>query len=299
MLTLDPAALTNQELYQYLVGCIVPRPIAFVSTLDATGQTNLAPFSYFNVFSAKPPVCIFSVSYTAGQKDTLRNVEALRECVINIVSHSIIEQMVMCSANYPAGVSEFEQSGLTPLPSERVRPPRVAESPVQLECSVRDILPLGEAPGAGNLVLCDIVRLHLSPDILDERGRIDPHRLDAMGRMGRAFYVRSSGPAVHRYYQERTTLGLGWNALPESARQSQVLTGNDLGRLARQPQPPTPEAIAALAEQPDVQALLGADNAREEIHTRVRFELAQNNVDRAAALVWLAATLPATDNPNP
>lgn len=297
MITIDPDDLSNQELYPYLVSCIAPRPIAFVSTLDTEGRGNLAPFSYFNIFSAKPPVCIFSVSHTAAQKDTLRNVVATRECVINIVSYNLIEQMVMCSANYPAGVSEFEQSGLTPLPSERVKPPRVAESRVQLECTIRDILPLGQQAGAGNLVLCDIVRLHLSPDIFDERGRIDPHRLDAMGRMGRAFYVRASGTALYSYYQDRETLGMGWAALPESARHSPVLTGNDLGRLARLPQAPAPEAVAAISRQPEVQALLQEANPWQVLHELAHRELIKNNTDFAAGLVWLADTLAATDNP--
>ena len=211
MISIDPKAVPTPQLHQYLVGSVAPRPIAFVSTVDEAGVPNLAPYSFFNVFSSNPPICVFSSNRRVGNnttKDTLHNVQATGECVINMVSFKIVRQMALCSVEYPAGVSEFEKSGLTPIDSDLVKPFRVRESPVQLECKVREIMPLGEEGGAGHLVICEIVKLHLSEEILDEKGRIHPQKIDLMGRMGRAYYVRASGESVHRIYQDVRQQGI-------------------------------------------------------------------------------------------
>lgn len=291
MLTIDPGAIPTAQLHQYLVGAVAPRPIAFVSTVDAGGVPNLAPYSFFNVFSSNPPLCVFSSNrreVNNTTKDTLHNIEATRECVINMVSYPIVRQMALCSINYPPHVNEFEKSGLTPLASELVRPFRVQESPVQMECKVRDIITLGDQGGAGHLILCDIVRLHIQEAILDEKGRIDPHKIDLMARMGGAYYARVSGEAVYTLFQDMAQIGIGFDQLPPSARKSAILTGNDLGHLASLTAPPSPEDIGALRQSPEALELLAADNPLQALHQRARRELAMNNLPRAAGWVWLA-----------
>lgn len=235
MLTIDPSKTPTPLLHQYLLGSVSPRPIAFVSSISPEGVPNLAPYSFFNVFSSNPPTAIFSSNRTvAGNntKDTLANAQATGEVVINVVSHSIVRQAALASVNYPPEVSEFEKAGLTPIASDLVKPFRVKESPSQMECKVKQIIPLGDQGGAGNLVICEIVRIHISEDVLDEKGRIDPHKIDLMGRMGRAFYCRASGDAISKIFQPVTQIGMGFDQLPEGIRNSKVLTGNQLAELA-------------------------------------------------------------------
>jgi flavin reductase (DIM6/NTAB) family NADH-FMN oxidoreductase RutF len=290
MKTIDPAATPTPELYQYLVGVVGPRPIAFASTVDREGRPNLAPFSYFNIFSTNPPVLGFSAvrrGIDAAAKDTLRNVEETGEVVINMVSYGIVRQMAVASVQFPRGVDEFVKSGLTPLSSELVRPFRVKESPVHMECRVRQVIALGERSGAGNLIICDLLRLHVAEGIFDEQGRINPHRLDLMGRLGRAYYARASGEAVYKIFQDQTQPCLGYDQLPASARHSAILTGNNLGQLAGILAPPTPEAIRALRSQPRVAALLAAADPVEALHRYAQIELAKENTDLAAEVVWL------------
>lgn len=292
MLSIDPTAIPVPDLHQYLVSAVAPRPIAFASTVSEEGLPNLAPYSFFNIFSSNPPICIFSSNRRVSNnttKDTLHNVRATGEVVINIVSYPIVRQMALASIEFAPEVNEFEQSGLTPIPSDMVKPFRVKEALVQLECKVEQILPLGTEGGAGHLIICHIVRMHISEDILDERGRIDPHKLDLMGRMGRAFYVRASGDAIHQIYQPMNVLGIGFPVLPATARHSSVLTGNDLGQLAAIAAPPTAEDIGGCRGEARVQAILAdAGTARAELHRYAQKELAKNEVAHAAALVWLA-----------
>lgn len=295
MLSIDPHAIPTPQLHQYLVGAVAPRPIAFVSTVDQEGHPNLAPYSFFNVFSSNPPICVFSSNRRVSNnttKDTLHNVEATRECVINVVPFSIVRQMALCSTEYPPEVNEFEQAGLTPVPADLVRPARVKESPVQLECRVQEIMPLGEGGGAGHLVICKIIRLHISESILDEKGRIHPQKIDLMGRMGRAFYVRASGESVHHIFQNVTQIGIGYPALPESARRSTVLTGNDLARLASLPEAPTEAQIKEVQQGEQVQKDLASDEPRRALHLRAQSALAREEVELAAQLVWLAEDVP-------
>ena len=292
MLTIDPKAIPTAQLHQYLVSAVAPRPIAFVSTVDVEGRPNLAPYSFFNVFSSNPPVCVFSSNrreVNNTTKDTLHNIEATRECVINMVSYPIVRQMALCSINYAADVDEFEKSGLTPLASSLVRPFRVQESPVQMECKVRDIITLGDQGGAGHLIICDIVQLHIAEAVLDDKGRIDPHKIDLMARMGAAYYVRASGEAVQTIFQDMAQIGIGYDQLPASARHSPVLSGNNLGFLASLTQPPSAAQVAELAQQADIQALLQAsDEPVHALHRYAQKELEKNNLTLAAQLVWLA-----------
>ena len=250
----DPATTETRDLHQYMVGLIGPRPIAFVSTVDDTGHANVAPYSFFNAFSSNPPIVVFSSNRRVTDnttKDTLANVRATGECVINVVNHAILHQMALASVEWPAEVSEFDIAGFTRVASEQVRPPRVAESPAALECRVRDIITLGEAGGAGHLIVCDVLLIHVDETVLDDRNRIDPHRLDLMGRLGRSFYVRASGEAVFPVVQPRLASVIGWPALPRHIRESPVLTGNELAQLAGAERVPTAEELAAATSTDD------------------------------------------------
>jgi flavin reductase (DIM6/NTAB) family NADH-FMN oxidoreductase RutF len=234
MLSLNPQELPQPKLHQYLLGAIGPRPIAFASTLDAQGRPNLAPYSFFNVFSSNPPILIFSPARRGRDnttKHTLENALATRECVINIVNYAMVEQMSLASTEYPEGVSEFEKAGLTPIASEVVRPFRVKEAPVQFECKINDIVALGSQGGAGNLVICEVVRLHVSEDILDEEGRISPQKIDQVARMGGHWYTRANH-GLFQLPQPMTQVGIGFDRLPADIRTSRVLTGNELAQLA-------------------------------------------------------------------
>jgi flavin reductase (DIM6/NTAB) family NADH-FMN oxidoreductase RutF len=234
MLSLDPKELTQPKLHQYLLGAIGPRPIAFASTLDAEGRSNLAPYSFFNVFSSNPPILIFSPARRGRDnttKHTLENALVSKECVINIVNYAMVEQMSLASTEYPEGVSEFEKTGLTPIASEVVKPFRVKEAPVQFECKINDVVALGTQGGAGNLVICEVVRIHVSEDILDEDGRISPVKIDQVARMGGHFYTRAN-QGLFQLPQPMTQVGIGFDKMPEDVRTSQVLTGNELAQLA-------------------------------------------------------------------
>jgi len=234
MLSLDPKELPQPKLHQYLLGAIGPRPIAFASTLDEQGRSNLAPYSFFNVFSSNPPILIFSPARRGRDnttKHTLENALINSECVINIVNYPMVEQMSLASTEYPEGVSEFEKAGLTPIASEVVKPFRVKESPVQFECKINDVVALGNQGGAGNLVICEVVRIHISEDILDEDGRISPIKIDQVARMGGHFYTRAN-QGLFQLPQPMTQVGIGFDQLPSDVRTSNVLTGNELAQLA-------------------------------------------------------------------
>ena len=235
MLIVDPKETPTRDMHQFLLGSVAPRPIAFVSTIDENGQPNLAPYSFFNSFSSNPPILVFSSNRRVVDnttKDTLANVIATREVVVNVVNYAIVRQMAVASVQFDTGVSEFEKTGLTPIPSDLVAPYRVKESPVHMECKVKDVQPLGEHGGAGHLIICEVVRMHIDESIIDDRNRIDPHKIDLMGRMGRAYYVRASGEAVHTIVQAVTELTIGYDQLPDSIKNSKVLTGNNIGQLA-------------------------------------------------------------------
>lgn len=235
MITFNPQEISVQRLHQLLLGSVGPRPIAFASTMNAAGQANLAPFSFFNVFSANPPILIFSPARsgrTNETKDTYKNVKELPEVVINVVNFEIVHQMSLASSPYSPGISEFEKSGLTPIPSETIKPFRVAEAPVQFECRVNEVKELGHEGGAGNLIICEVLRMHVREDLIDEKGLIDQHKIDLVSRMGGDWYVRADEKSMFEIKKPITTCGIGFDVLPIDIRNSRVLSGNDLGQLA-------------------------------------------------------------------
>lgn len=234
MITIDPKEVSTGVLHGYLLSAVAPRPIAFASTIDNDGNVNLSPFSFFNVFSANPPILIFSPARRVRDntiKHTLENVAATKEVVVNIVDYAMVQQMSLSSTEYAKGVNEFVKAGFTEVASETVKPPRVGEAPVQLECKVNDIIELGTEGGAGNLVICEVLKVHVKKEILDENGKIDPVKLDAVSRMGGNWYGRSK-EGMFEVPKPLQSLGIGFDSLPVSVRESAVLTGNDLAMLA-------------------------------------------------------------------
>ncbi len=234
MKTFDPANLSIGELHGYLVGAVGPRPIAFASTIDADGRPNLSPFSFFNVFGANPPLMIFSPARRGRDnttKHSYHNVKAVPEVVINVVTYAMVQQTSLASTEYPEGVNEFEKAGFTPIASEKVKPFRVKESPVQFECIVKQVIETGTDGGAGNLVICEVVMIHIDEAVLDANGKIDQRKIDTVGRMGGHFYARAHGDALFELAQPNTQIGVGVDRLPPEARNSHILTGNDLGKL--------------------------------------------------------------------
>jgi flavin reductase (DIM6/NTAB) family NADH-FMN oxidoreductase RutF len=230
-----PSELPVPKLQTYLQSAVAPRPIAFVSSIDAQGNVNLSPFSFFNMFSMNPPILIFSPSRRVrdnSTKHTLQNVLEVPEVVINIVSYSIVEKISLASCDFPKGTNEFVKAGFTEVKSELVKPPRVAESHVSFECKVNEVVPLGKEGGAGNLVICEVQLMHINDEILDAEGKIDPHKLDAVARMGQDYYCRASGESVFVVPKPNEKVGIGFDQIPLKIRNSSVLTGNDLGRLA-------------------------------------------------------------------
>ncbi len=235
MITYDPKDLPVPKLHQYLLGAIGPRPIAFASTIDENGNHNLSPFSFFNVFSAAPPVLIFSPARngrTNTTKDTYNNVKKVPEVVINIVNYDILHQMSLSSSPYAPDVDEFVKAGFTPVASEKIRPMRVKESPVQFECKVNQVIELGDQGGAGNLVICEVVKIHINEAVLDENGMIDQKKIGLVARMGGNWYCHANEASMFEVTKPLTTIGIGFDQLPDDIRNSSILSGNDLAQLA-------------------------------------------------------------------
>lgn len=245
MLTINPKEISVAKLHSYLLGAIAPRPIAFASTIDAKGNPNLSPFSFFNVFGANPPIMIFSPARSVKAnktKHTLDNAEITKEVVINVVNYDIVQQMSLSSTMYPEGVNEFKKAGLTMLPSEEVKPFRVAESPVQFECKVTDIIYTGNEGGAGNLIVCEVVKIHINEKFLDENGAIDQHKIDLVARAGGSYYTRAR-EGFFEIPKPISTLGIGVDKIPLEIRNSTVLTGNNLGLLGNIEKLPSKESV--------------------------------------------------------
>jgi flavin reductase (DIM6/NTAB) family NADH-FMN oxidoreductase RutF len=294
MKTIDPADLDFRAFYRLLNSSVAPRPIAFVSTISADGHVNLAPYSFFNIMGFNPPMLVFSPTLDrhGHKKHSLLNVEEVPEVVINVVNYAMTEQTSLASAEFDRHVSEFVKAGFTEAPSERVRPPRVAESPVSFECVVRQLIPLGTQPdqtrpGAGTMVVCEVLLAHLQDTIFDETGQIDPHRIDLVGRLGADWYVRANNDAL--FAVNRPQMGIGFDALPTNIRQSNILTGNDLGKLASVLSLPTKEEIVAYRETGVLKALFdearnGCQYLPDLLHLRAKQMLAKDNVAEA----WLA-----------
>lgn len=293
MLRIDPKNIPTEKLHAYLLGAVAPRPIAFASTMDADGNPNLAPFSFFNAFSSNPPVLVFSANRrvkNATTKDTYANIKATREVVINTVSYRFVRKMALASIEYPPGVNEFLKAGFTALKSEVVKPFRVAESAVHFECKVKDIIELGKGGGAGNLFICEVVLMHVSEAVLDSHGRIDPHKIDLCARMGGPLYCRASGDAVFEIVQPTEKIGIGFDRLPQKIKSSKVLTGNDLAELASAEHLPSGEEIAAFREDTRFKELVerfhnDAESLEWHAHQYARQLLAEKNVHKAWQLL--------------
>lgn len=229
-----PGEIKTAQLHAYLLGAIAPRPICFASTIDNNGVANLSPFSFFNVFGSKPPILIFSPARRVRDntiKHSLENVYETKEVVINVVSYNMVQQMNLSSCEYPKGVNEFVKAGFTPVKSDIVKPYRVKESPAQLECKVLQVIETGKEGGAANLIICEVLCMHIDDNVLDETGKIDPHKIDLVARMGGDHYCRASGSAVFDVHKPNVELGVGVDALPAHIRHSKILTGNNLGML--------------------------------------------------------------------
>lgn len=285
MRIVDPKETPTPDLHQYLLGAVAPRPIAFASTIDKDGNPNIAPYSFFNAFSSNPPILIFSSNRRVSDnttKDTLHNIEETGEVVINVVSYSIVRQMAVSSISFPTEADEFKKTGLTPISSDLVKPFRIKESPVHMECKVREIIKLGDEGGAGNLILCDVVRMHIDENVLDGN-RINPHKIDLMGRMGRAYYTRASGLSIKTIVQPVMTVTVGYDQLPESIRKSYILTANNLGQLAGVPAFPDAKSIESLKEEPAVKGILKMEESVEKLHQYAK-ELLDDEDDREKAM---------------
>ena len=287
MISYQPKDLTTAKLHGYLLSAVAPRPIAFASTIDQNGNPNLSPFSYFNVFSTNPPILIFSPARRVRDnttKHTLENAEAVKEVVINVVNYDIVQQMSLSSTEYPDGVNEFEKTGLTMLKSDIVKPFRVAESPIQLECKVNEIVKLGTEGGAGNLIICEVLKFHMSETILDENGVVNQEKLDLVARAGGSYYTRAKD-GFFEIPKPLSTLGIGVDALPKKIRTSSIFTGNDLGMLANVEAMPSEKAIQEFVRD-KIKTKFNADNLSEiEKHTIAQNYLSFGDVDSAWKLL--------------
>lgn len=246
--TITPSEESVPTIYAQLLGAITPRPIAFISTVDKEGNVNISPFSFFNAFSISPPILIFTSARRLrdnSNKHTLENIREVGEVVVNTVDFPMVEQMSLASTEYAKGVNEFVKAGLTQVESEVVKPPRVAESPVAMECKVQQVIEAGQHGGAGNIIIVEILKIHVQTKYLDEKGIIDTTKLDMVGRMGGNWYCRASGDALFEIPKPLRTKGIGIDQLPDYIRNSDLLTGNQLGRLGNIEHLPTSEVITA------------------------------------------------------
>jgi flavin reductase (DIM6/NTAB) family NADH-FMN oxidoreductase RutF len=289
MISIDPKEVSPAKLQGYLQSAIAPRPIAFASTVDDNGNPNLSPFSFFNVFSSNPPILVFSPARRVRNntiKHTLINCEATREVVINIVDYSMVQQMSLSSTEYADGVNEFDKSGFTMLKSDVVKPFRVAESPVQFECKVNDIIALGTEGGAGNLIICEVVKIHVSETVLDENGLIDQQKIDLVSRLGGNWYSRAIN-GLFEVEKPLSTLGIGVDNIPEFVKESTFFNGNDLGKLGNIEAVPNEEEIAIFVKQNfAVKGVLSSDDEGKK-HQMAK-EYLDNNDALSAWKVLLA-----------
>lgn len=280
MITIHPKEIPVQKMQACLQGAVVPRPIALASTVDADGHVNLSPFSFFNVFSANPPILVFSPARRlrdTSTKHTFTNVKEVPEVVINVVTYAIVEQVSLASCEYPRGTNEYIKAGLTAARSHVVRPPRVAESPVAFECKVTEVKELGSGGAAGNLVICEVLLMHINESVLDTDGRISPYKLDAVARMGADFYLRAQGENIFKVPKPNEKLGIGFDGLPLAIRNSTVLTGNDLGKLANIERIPDSDGSTVTSPEFAEARLQGVDG----VHRLAQRALAAGDISRA------------------
>ncbi len=288
VLTLDPKELSVGTLHTYMLSAVAPRPIAFASTIDSEGNVNLSPFSFFNVFSSNPPIMIFSPARRGRDnttKHTYENVKVVPEVVINIVNHAIVEQMSLSSTEYPKGVNEFDKAGLTQVTSDLIKPPRVGESPVAFECKVTQVVELGHEGGAGNLVLCEVVKMHIQRQYLNDQDNIDTTKLDLVGRMGEMWYTRASGSSLFEIPKPLHTQGIGIDALPKAIKESSILTGNMLARLGNT------EAIPSQKDCNEYQKTFSKDLSQlsiGDIHQLIKEAIEADDLTSALLLTFIA-----------
>lgn len=279
MVTIDPKAIPLGRMHSYLQSTVIPRPIAFASTVDDQGHPNLSPFSFYNTFGSHPPTLVFSPSRRVRDnttKHTLHNVLSVPEVVIHVVSYAMVEQASLASCEYPQGVNEFIKAGFTEVPSTKVRPPRIAEAPIAMECVVRQVVELGKEGGAGNLVVCEVVLMHIREEVLDGDGKIDPMKLDAVARLGGDQYLRMIPGSIFTVPKPNDKLGIGFDRLPAAIRNSDVLTGNELARLANIEVLPSAESVLMFSQQKDVQsAIAGGESS---VHRFAKALLEQGRV---------------------
>ena len=293
-MTLDPATAPDQKaIHDLLLGTVAPRPIAFASTVDSKGNVNLSPFSFFNIFGTRPAILVFSPSRRVRDnttKHTLQNILETKEVVINTVNYQMIEQVSLASSEYEKGVNEFLKAGFTEIASERVKPPRVKESPASFECEVLEVKSLGDQGGSGNLVICKVVLIHVQDSILDKHGKVDPQQVDSVARMGGEYYCRVSGENIFVLPKPGIPPGIGIDLLPVELMNSSVLTGNDLGRLANIEKIPPVEEVKAFAETFDYNSLWrGTENNRvNAIHKQAQVFLSKGEVKKAWLLLLSA-----------
>ncbi|WP_093980471.1 flavin reductase family protein [Arenibacter algicola] len=289
MVSITASEVPTAKLHGYLLGAVGPRPIAFASTIDDRNRPNLSPFSFFNVFGSNPPILIFSPSRRVrdnSTKHTLENVLKNREVVINVVNYDMVQQMSLASTEYMEGENEFIKSGLTMLPSDLVKPFRVAESPVQFECRVVKVEPLGKEGGAGNLIFSEVLKIHVDADILDENGAIDQFKIDQVARMGGNWYSRAN-MGLFEVPKPVSNLGIGVDQIPEHIRLSNVLTGNDLGMLGNMEKLPSQEEVRQYVDtNVDLRSILSSGD-EALLHARAQ-ELLKNKDVLSAWKVLLA-----------
>lgn len=305
MIHFNPQDLPVPQVHQYLLGGVAPRPIALVSTMSPDGWVNLSPFSFFNAFGANPPTVAFSPARRGRDntvKDTYNNIVATRECVIQAVTHSMVQQVSLASTEYPTGTNEFTKSGLTPILSDLVKPPRVKESPFQMECRLQQMVELGGKAGSGNLAICEVVRFHVAEDII-ENGIIQPDRIDLVARMSGDYYCRANGDAVFVVRKPVKTKGIGYDQLPGFIRHSVLLSANNLAQLANVEQLPTvDEANAFLAQSPATATDPGAFERYERLGNYRQMlqaawaEAQQGNAEAATLMVRAARVALAADD---
>jgi flavin reductase (DIM6/NTAB) family NADH-FMN oxidoreductase RutF len=279
MITVSAKDTPQPQFHGFLLGAVGPRPIAFASTVDKDGRPNLAPFSFFNVFSSNPPIAIFSPALSGrdgSSKHTLDNVKEVPEVVLNIVNYNMVQQMSLTSSPYAKGVDEFEKAGFSKLSSQNIKPVRVAEAPVTMECRVKEIIELGKGGGAGNLIVCEVELIHIKEEVLDANGKIDQRKIDLVARMGGNWYCRAHGDALFEIEKPVTTLGIGVDAIPAEIKNSKILSANNLGQLGNVEHLPAAEEIAAYKSTSGRQF----ENS-EELHRYAKTLLDVNKVSEA------------------
>lgn len=278
MLKIKPGEIKTALFHSYMLASIAPRPIAFASTIDKNGVRNLAPFSFFNAFGSKPPILVFSPARRVRDntiKHTLENIHETGEVVINAVNFDMVQQMSLASTEYPKGIDEFIKSGLTPVESELVKPFRVKESPVQMECKVLEVKPMGTEGGAANLIICEVLLMHIDESILNAENKIDPHKIDLVARMGDNFYCRASGSSIFEVTKPLTEQGIGVDQIPARIRLSKILTGNNLGQLGNCKTLPSKQEVEDFAFRIYVKELRERYGKSPEVFENKLHELAQ------------------------